>query len=180
MLQRPTRNEPAPGANPRLFLALWPQPDEQAELTRYLAEWSWPHGSSPAKADRLHLTLHFLGEVAQQRLPEVRAALAGAIEPFALAFNRTETWPHGLVVLCADEVPTALAQLHAALAASLHRLGLPVEGRRFRPHVTLARRAAGVAPPARPPQLRWQIDTYVLVQSILGRGGGYRIVDRYR
>lgn len=174
------QDEPLLSPEARLFLALWPRQEERAELARYLAAWIWPRGSSPVKDERLHLTLHFIGQAARERLPAIRVALQTSIEPFALTFTRAETWPRGLVVLSANDTPAALAQLHATLADSLRRLGLPVETRRFRPHVTLARCAGGAAPPAHPPRLCWQIDHYLLVESILGHGGGYRIVEQYR
>jgi 2'-5' RNA ligase len=81
-------------------------------------------------------------------------------------------WPGGIAVLEASEVPPALAALQAGLGERLQALGLPVEARRWRPHVTFARKAAGAQPPAGAPALRWRAGPdYVLVQSMPGNGG---------
>jgi len=61
--------------------------------------------------------------------------------------------------------------LHAALQAQLEGLGFVTDGRRFRPHVTLARRAgASPALPSGPP-VSWPVHGFVLVQSHPGPAG---------
>lgn len=167
-----------PGAV-RLFLALWPSAAERAALVRYRAPWGCPPGSAPVKAERLHLTLHFIGQVERRRLNEVSAGLAVPFEPLALDFSRAEIWPRGLAVLPVTETPCELRRLHALLGDALRRLDLPVEQRIFRPHITLARRAAGTNPPSEPAQLRWQVSDYALVESLLGSSGGYLTIRHY-
>ena len=162
----------------RLFLALWPGADEHAALVRYLGQWSWPGGASPVRHERLHLTLHFIGPLDRQRLDAVGAALEVPVEPFDLPLTRSEIWPRGLVVLRAAQPPAQLLRLHARLARALQAIDLPLERRRFRPHVTLARRAATVLPPPDMPPLSWRIDGYALVESLPG-SGGYPIRRRY-
>jgi len=178
-------NQPRAPARARLFLALWPGTRERASLLAYQQQCAWPRGSSPVKAERLHLTLHFIGAVERSRGPEIAAGLqlpvaaAGTFDAFELSLTRAEIWPRGLAVLRAPEVPDALQQLHADLGKALRALHLPVESRPLRPHVTLARRAAASLLPKEPPSLRWPIDSYVLVESTLGAGGGYRLWRRY-
>lgn len=163
----------------RLFLALWPAPEESDALHQYCRQWTWPKGSTPVKAERMHLTLHFIGAVPAARVPEIGAGLQVPIRPCELHLTQAAIWPRGIAVLQAIQIPDVLAQLHADLATALRALGLPVETRRFRPHLTLARRAAAVVPPAVAPDLRWRVDGYVLVESLLGHGGGYTIRQRY-
>lgn len=163
----------------RLFLALWPTREENAALLGYLQRWSWPKGSSPVKPDRLHLTLHFIGAVDRQRIAEVSAGLQVAMTPFELPLTQARIWPRGLAVLQPGALPETLTQLHSRLGEALQTLALPVESRQFRPHVTLARRVADVVPPAEAPALRWQVDSYLLVESLPG-GGGYQARRRYR
>ena len=157
----------------RLFLALWPAPGENEVLVRYLRQWSWPGRASLVRRDRLHLTLHFIGPVDRQRLAEVSAGLQVPIEPFALTLRKAEIWPRGIAVLQAAEVPEELTRLHTHLAEALQALHLPVEARRFRPHVTLARRAAGAVPPLDTPPQHWRVGGYLLVESLPGVGNGY-------
>jgi 2'-5' RNA ligase len=53
------------------------------------------------------------------------------------------------------------------------------EDRAYRPHVTLARRATGASPPARPPDIMWQArDGFALVQTLSG-GRGYETLERF-
>ncbi len=129
--------------------------------------------------ERLHLTLHFLGSLPRQRLPELSNGLRVAFEPFELVLDRAEIWPNGLVVLRAGSPAAALQALHGRLGDALRALGLIPEKRRFRPHVTLARRAAGSIPPIASAELRWQVASYTLVESLAGGAGGYLVQQRY-
>jgi 2'-5' RNA ligase len=166
--------EPAPTA--RLFLALWPGPRLRGTLAACRDRTPWPPGAAPTATDKLHLTLHFIGSVPAARVAEVAAALQVPVRAFALQLDVAECWHGGLAVLRPRVVPPRLQQLHAELAAALRRLTLPVEARAFRPHVTLARRAAQPLAPAEP--LRWRIAGYVLVESL--PDGRYRVLKRYR
>jgi 2'-5' RNA ligase len=72
-----------------------------------------------------------------------------------------------------------MAPLQRALGDALRALGLPVEARRFRPHVTLARRATGAALPPAPLHCRWAVDDVALVESRGPASGGYRVLERW-
>ncbi len=128
----------------------------------------------------LHLTLHFLGAVPRARLPELVEAVtttAGGRAPFVLAPGRAAVWSNGVAVLELDASP-ALAELHAALGAALRALGLRTEARRWRPHVTVARRALGALAPAGVPRARWPVAAVAVVESQAPRAGGYRVLGR--
>ncbi len=163
----------------RLFLALWPGAAAREALQQWRDAWHWPAGAAPVRDDKLHLTLHFIGNVPRDRLSEIEAALAVPFAAFDLAFGRATLWPHGLAVLQSLSTPARLIELHASLREALQRRQLPTEDRAFRPHVTLARRAAGATPPGDGPALRWRVRGYELMESRLGAGGGYRVVRRY-
>lgn len=162
----------------RLFLALWPGAGARRGLQAWQAALRWPAGARPTPADQLHLTLHFIGAVPRERLPQLTHALARAFTPFVLHLGRFTLWRGGIAVLLADDTPPALAALHAGLADALQELGLPVDARPFRPHVTLARHAAGatLAEGADPAPVAWQADAgYVLAES----AGGYRVLAHF-
>ena len=164
----------------RLFLAIWPDEPLRDAIAAWQRDWTWPPRAGLVKRERLHLTLHFLGDVQAERLPALVRALSFAFEPFELDLGHGEVWPVGVAVLRPASVPPALSMLHAALRRELAALELPVEDRPYRPHVTLARRAHGARPPAREPALRWVADSgYVLVRSLPG-GAGYEILQRWR
>lgn len=169
-----------PPATLRLFVALWPDPAARRSLLDWRSGWQWPASARPVPAPRLHLTLHFLGPVARPRLAGLRDALAGAAAgfvPFELRLGRAALWPGGLAVLTPrgdDAGARALQALHARLGGVLKGLGLSIEDRPLRPHVTLARGAAGALPPAADADLGWQVQGYALVQS----AAGYRTLLR--
>ena len=129
--------------------------------------------------ERLHLTLHFIGPVARERVPAVADAFDVPAARFDLAFGDAERWRHGLAVLRPLALPPALSALHAALAERLRASALPVEARPFRAHVTMARDAPGAVPPAAGPALRWRGRGHALVESRPGRDGGYVVLRRY-
>jgi len=168
-------NRPPP-ATARLFLALWPGPLALRALATWQARWAWPVGAALVPPERLHLTLHYIGPVPTTRLPDVARGVGVPMRRFDLEFDRAESWPRGLAVLCASAPPDSLITLHSRLRVALQRLDLPTETRPYRPHVTLARKAAGAAPPDGPLPARWSVRGYVLVQS----QGGYRVLQHYR
>ena len=163
-------------ASCRLFLALWPTPAVRRALVDAQRCWHWPHGVALTPADKLHLTLHFIGAVPADRVPGVIDGLALPGRRFTLVLDTAELWPNRCAVLGASRTPPALVALHAALAERLRQLHLPVEERAFRPHVTLARKAAGARPSEDTPKMRWVVRGHVLVQSAAGR---YTPIARY-
>ncbi|MGC4078824.1 MAG: RNA 2',3'-cyclic phosphodiesterase [Rubrivivax sp.] len=165
----------AAGPTARLFLAVWPDAAAREALVDWQRRWHWPRGARPTAPDRLHLTLHFIGQVPMARIAEVAAGLAVDFEPFELSFSRPALWRGGLALAMPETVPPALTALHGRLADALQALALPVERRPFKPHLTLAREADGAVPPDEPLTCRWTADAYALVQS----AGGYRTLRRY-
>lgn len=163
-------------AQSRLFIALWPDPQVRHVLRNWRDAWEWPRGATPVKPERLHMTLHFLGSVGNERIAELREALALPFESFELALGQATLWPHGIAVLEPHAAPAQLLQLHADLGAALERLGMPVDERSFKPHVTMARRAAKAIVPATGPALMWPVDGYALMES---SAGGYRVLQTY-
>lgn len=163
----------------RLFLAVWPDAPVRDALAAWQRAWSWPPGAALVPPDRLHLTLHFLGDVAPARLPALAAGLRVRCEPFELHFGHAATWAGGTAVLRPDATPPELLRLHGRLAAALAALEVPVESRPYRAHVTLARRAVGATPPAAGCDLTWRADAgFVLVRSLPARGG-YEVLERF-
>ncbi len=132
----------------RLFVAIVPPPDALAELADVLAplraaspglRWTGP--------DDWHLTLAFLGEVADPVLANLflrleRAARRHPVQRLAVSGGGAFPRPSRATVLWAG-ISTAggLGPLAASVAAAARRAGAPPpdEGRRYRPHLTLAR-----------------------------------------
>ena len=168
-----------PSDTARVFIALWPDAGVREQLRAWREGCAWPAAASPVRAEQLHVTLHFLGNIPRVRLPELVEGLDVKFAPFELGFGHPEVWHGGIAVLAPDVVPQALTALHGALGAALQLLGLPLEARPYSPHVTLARRA-GAAPGAiQGPPIRWQVDAYALMESKTGDGSDYGIIRSY-
>jgi RNA 2',3'-cyclic 3'-phosphodiesterase len=167
-------------ATARLFVALWPTAAVRRSLLGQQRAWQWPRGAALVKPERLHVTLHFLGEVPAARIVPLTQALAVPTERFSLSLASPELWPHGIAVLRPHQTPDALLRLHARLRDALQAFGWPTEARAFRPHVTFARRAAGAVPPPDVAPSIWRVSGHVLVHSMPGPAGGYRVIAHYR
>ncbi len=162
----------------RLFLALWPDAAVRQRLVDAQSAWPWPPRAVPVPAERLHLTLHYLGETDDAVATVLRERLPALPAPFELAFGRGALWAQGIAVLEPLAVPPGLLALHAALAQLLQAIGLRTDDRPFRPHVTLARHAQGASLPAVDARWRWPVTGYALVHSVRGPPLRYEVLQR--
>jgi 2'-5' RNA ligase len=160
----------------RLFLALWPDDAVRDQLRAWRDAWTWPRGAAPVATPKLHLTLHFLGNVPSARLPDMMDGFQVPFSPFRLQLGRAALWHNGIAVLEPHTEPQALLDLHARLSDALLALGQTPEARTYRPHVTMARRAGGAGVPASGPEIDWAITHYALVES---QSGGYTVLREY-
>jgi RNA 2',3'-cyclic 3'-phosphodiesterase len=105
------------------------------------------------RAENLHVTLKFLGEVAEEKVAAVRTAL-GEIrskEAVKLEFRGLGFFPndkHPRVFWAGIEASANLKTLAADIESAMERLGIPREQREFSPHLTLARFERGHLPEA--------------------------------
>jgi 2'-5' RNA ligase len=170
----------------RMFAAVVPPAEAVDHLDSFLeprraaAPYRW------ATSEQFHVTLAFLADVEERRLDDLAERLARA------AARRTATptrvagggaFPNAgrARVLWAgldldDAGRTELDRLATGCRAGANRAGIPVDGQRFRPHLTLARIGRptevtswvrlldGYAGPA------WTVDRVRLVASYLGEG----------
>lgn len=133
----------------RLFVALELPRDGQQRLAEVVAELSAavPRGQVRwVKADGIHLTLKFYGDVSTELVPQIEAGLTGAAEgvpPLRLRIEGLGVFPNprrpqvvwaGLVGDLAG-----LGALQAAVEAMSAKLGFAREARAFTPHLTLGR-----------------------------------------
>lgn len=159
----------------RLFLALWPDAHTRAHLLDWQQTQKWPAGARLTTPADLHLTLHFLGQVPQDRLVDLLQTLPPLGESaLPLHLDTLEVWPNGVAALCPQAIPEPLHRLHQNLGRCLDALDLPRESRAYRPHVTLARKAHGLTATSRP-AVPWQAHSYVLALS----DRGYHVLHRW-
>jgi RNA 2',3'-cyclic 3'-phosphodiesterase len=105
-------------------------------------KWVEPHN--------LHLTLKFLGDVAQTEIAEVcEAVMRGAakVEPFDLEVRTAGAFPSAArprtVWLGAGAGTKEMVVLHDRVEAALAELGFREEHRRFQSHLTIGRVRGG-------------------------------------
>ena len=95
---------------------------------------------------QIHITIKFLGEITDQQITPIARALdelAGQCEPLDIGVGTLGTFnPTGAVKVVwvgLQDATGRLAQYHARCEQLLEPLGFPPEGRKFSPHLTLAR-----------------------------------------
>ena len=93
--------------------------------------------------ENFHITLRFLGEVDGRDAHYVDAALAGIRAPrFSLRLKGVDAFSSGQrvkAVYAGVEKQPALQHLHDKVESAVVRAGLPPEGQKYTPHVTLTR-----------------------------------------
>ncbi len=152
----------------RLFVALFPPPPVQAAIGVHCNDWQWPQGVRLVKPARIHLTLHFLGKVDAARVPEVISALSAVeMAPIELSVRTPQIWRrNGVAVVCPDPHP-GLDRLHRAVVDALQCRGLAYPDERWKPHLTIAHRAAQAQAPHVMAPIRWLAREFALVRSRL-------------
>jgi 2'-5' RNA ligase len=129
----------------RLFVAL-ALPEEIRWQLRLLCG-GLPGGNGTATRwvppENFHITLRFLGEVDGRDAHYVDAALAGIRAPrFSLRLKGVDAFTSGQrvkAVYAGVEKQPALQHLHDKIESAVVRAGLPPEGLKYTPHVTLTR-----------------------------------------
>ena len=100
-------------------------------------------GARWTEAENLHLTLRFIGEVPEDQVAEIDAALAEIRAPgFDLTLDGVGVFGsnrNARILWAGVERSEGLTHLQAKVESAVVRCDLPAEERRFSPHVTLAR-----------------------------------------
>ncbi len=163
----------------RLFIGLVPDASVQAAIDFQRQAWHWPPGCRLTRPQRMHLTLHFLGEVDGPHQAALQDVLADVpMQGLTLVLGTPQVWRNHVAVLLVDE-HEGLRALHAGLALQLVRAGLVPARARWTPHVTIAREASGAVPPADPQPIRWRVAAFVLVWSRLAPDWRHEVLARY-
>lgn len=173
----------------RLFVGL-SVPEDVSERIAMMAQ-PLP-GARWVEPENLHITLRFIGEVSEHDAEEVHHQLARVVAPaFDIEAAGLETFgqgrkAHALYLRIA--LTESLALLQGRVESAVVKAGQPREGRKFKPHITLARLKG-------PDELRLQsfiinnnlfrsdafpVESFVLYESRLGHSGAtYSFLEEY-
>ena len=174
---------PAKEKTARVFFALWPGKAQREALAAWQVPLKKRCGGRAMRAETLHVTLVFLGAVAQHRLEELqRAAREVAGAPFTLRLDRVRFWGHNRIAFAApSETPELLRQLVSDLERKLRRHRFRFDRRSYQPHVTLLRKAGcndAMLPSL--PDVSWRVRQFVLVHSLSDENGArYEVLARF-
>lgn len=132
----------------RMFIALTlplPVRDAVASLAEPITGLTW------TRPEQLHLTLRFLGDVAEdQQEPMVTRLATVRVEPFVLPVEGVGTLPLNrpprVVFVGVGSGHPRLHQLRQRIDDSILATGVPLDVRTFHPHVTVARCAEQLSP----------------------------------
>ena len=166
----------------RVFFALWPDDAVRSQLDAAAAQLHKVCGGRRTRAESIHLTLVFLGEVECERLDELRAA-AARVKGAAFVFRLTRLggWTHNRIAWAApDAPPQPMVQLVAGLQTEIESAGFKFDGRHFLPHVTLLRKVDchEIIPLE---AIEWQAGEFVLVRSVATeRSSSYEVIGRWQ
>ncbi len=151
----------------RVFFALVPPAhvrETLATLGTQIAERVHGRAASP---ENIHMTLAFIGAWPVARIPlltdvggRIGAQRIEVVLDTVGSFRRA-----GVTWIGVSSPPAALSHLASALATSLAAVGVPVEARRFHPHLTLARRCRSAHAVETAGPYRWVIDEMTLLES---------------
>jgi 2'-5' RNA ligase len=137
MQQCPTRQ--SEGVPLRTFIALRPESSQRNALGLLAKSFCRGTKARAVRAENVHLTLAFIGELDCCMALELKDALGSA------SFRPVPVWPlthlgrFGAVLWCAGEPLPQIAQNAASVRALLQALNIPHDRKRFAAHITLAR-----------------------------------------
>lgn len=132
----------------RVFVAMDVPEEVKRKIREFVArlqtECAEARGARWARVEGMHVTLKFVGEVPPEKVEEIKKELAGvrSVAAVEMKFRGVGFFPnakHPRVFWAGIEATPNLAEIAAEIEKRLERIGIPREGRTFRPHLTLAR-----------------------------------------
>jgi 2'-5' RNA ligase len=175
----------------RTFVAVFPPPEVREALFRAARDLPASEAFRLIGSEKLHLTLKFLGNVAEDDLSRVKQALEqlrGRHEPFEVETSGFGSFPSARKVRIlwagVGEGSGPLRAVVQSVDDLLEPAGFEREGRPYLPHLTLGRaRGRGAkldGASVSPPPLRFTVSGIDLVESVPGeRGVTYSILETY-
>jgi len=158
----------------RLFIAVLLSDSVKADLLKLQEQLrSKADRGSFTRPENFHLTLAFLGETPESRLPVLHHVI-GEIEhsPFEINFTKCGFFKHAQNEIWwagadpSDPNLPELKSLHGKLVNGLEREGFPVDKRPFKAHITLGREIRHSKPIVLDkPEIKVRVDRISLMKS---------------
>jgi len=178
----------------RLFIAInLPEQikEELSNLLLNLYEINQNKSIKWVSKENLHLTLHFLGDTAEENIPILNQSLKPIIKKFTtLNFKFSNTinafpslnYPK-IIFVEIEEKNNHIYQLHEKTSEALKKLNYPIDKKAFRLHLTLGRvklETKVKIPEWQPEISNFQVNTINLMGSQLTpQGPIYTIISQY-
>ena len=163
----------------RLFFAVLADPATRERIAAAAASLALSLGCRLVTRDNYHMTLAFVGNVAARQLPILVAiGAAQRMTECSVRFDAYEHWPRtGVIVAAARTTPAALEQLSHQLYRDLARHRWALDAKRWRPHVTLARKVTQAPVLQAMSSFDWLMREFCLVSSdTSGAQSAYTVV----
>lgn len=157
----------------RLFFAVWPPRASAEALHAWALETQHATGGRVTRAETIHLTLVFLGEVSDNELSgAIQAAREAKSDSHVMILEQAKFWRHNRIVWVGPrETPEPLGLLVESLKAQLMAKNFKTENRPFAAHITLIRKAREPRQLPQLPAVNWPVEEFVLVRSQLSADG---------
>lgn len=150
----------------RLFVGIELNEEARAALSAARASWEKMVKARFCDADLYHLTLVFIGNVEEERLPALKKTLSRVKwSPFSLKTGAADRFEKGVLFAGVQTPNDGLSALQKAVAEALREDGWPFENRPYRPHITLARQAKGFGEPPQIAPVRVPVKRFALFES---------------
>ena len=153
----------------RLFFALWPDAAVRSEIIRQFEQMPQfgmqAHNMQP---NNLHLTLHFMGNVAADQAGCIqRAAQTIRVAAFDVQLDTVGYFrqPKIFWMGCSD-MSAGMQALHQQLADALLPCDYRAESRPFTPHVTLLRKLSEPGEFIAFKSILWSVKAFSLIESL--------------
>jgi len=175
----------------RIFIAALLDDDTRRHISDYMTSIKDRiSGVKWERQEKLHITLKFLGEIEQSKLPDICNVVDSACADMAkigIAVSHFEAFPNlsrPRVLYTRFDESEHINKLQQSIDSGLTDYGFPAEIRKFIPHVTIGRVNSiyRLQPPVPLVQRKeCCIDSIAVVQSVLdNRGSRYKNLEVYK
>ena len=165
----------------RIFFALWPDNETRSSLCTITQQFK-DEKFRLVKKSNLHITLEFLGEVAEDVLQQlVEKSNCIQAESFEIKLTRIGWWRKpGVLWIGTHHIPKQLIHLVESIKQIVKQQDLETDKRSYEPHVTIARKVKQVQLPKQSFDIRWRANSFALIESKSTETGVmYRIIQQW-